>query len=125
MSKDIKQYFDFPDFEYLYLEDSWVLQIESQSNDLEFTLDAVLTEEHPFSKPLIDEQYCYRKTKIIFQNCKNINWIERSANYNKDSKGEIDYGNIDWFYYQNKTFCIGGEWGKLEIIEPEILRVLI
>ena len=74
--KEQKQYYQFTQFAHIYLEDSYVLEIKTYANCVEFLLELVLTEGHSlYQKPLSDLQHCYRKARIIFQNCKNINWI--------------------------------------------------
>ncbi len=56
-------YFNFPGFENIYLEDSYVLEIKTNSTSVEILLEAVLTEQHSlYTNPKNDEQYCYKKS---------------------------------------------------------------
>ena len=77
-------YPSIPGFGHIYLEDSYVLDIIKSKNKICFSMEFVLTEEHPYySTPKPDEQYCYLKGKIIFLNI--INNIINIQNYLKKS----------------------------------------
>jgi hypothetical protein len=43
----MKPYHDIPALHSLYLEDSYVMGIEERDGGISFTVDAVLTEDHP------------------------------------------------------------------------------
>lgn len=54
-------YWQFPGFENIYLEDSYVLSINDKTS-IQILLEAVLTENHSlYTQPLPEEQYCYRR----------------------------------------------------------------
>jgi len=122
-------YYELPKLRDLYLEDSYVLEIQQYDKYIDFFLEAVLTEEHPLYKsPLPNEQYCYKNIKLRFSNFDKAKWIEKTNVSNIDINGEIDIGNIDCFYQSDNYFYLEGEWGKLKIsgaatyIEPIINR---
>ena len=55
----------FDDLRDIYLEDSWVLQVQADGHTLRFVLDAVPTEAHPYYHgPRPDEQYDYRRAGL-------------------------------------------------------------
>ena len=116
-----KQYYTFPQFKNLYLEDSFVLNIKAEANYVEFLLEVVLTENHPlYVPPSSQEQYCYKKAKLRFYNAKQIKWIEKTNVFFTDANNEIDYGNIDEFFKEENYFYLSGDWGELAIVEPSI-----
>jgi len=112
-------YDSIPSFENIYLEDSYVLSISSSQDYVFFLLDLVLTEAHPaYANPSPEEQYCYRKAHLKFQNANRINWIKKNMNKFTDANKEIDYGNIDVLCFSNQDYYICGDWGELEINSP-------
>ncbi len=116
-----KPYYTFSQFNNLYLEDSFVLNIKAETNYVEFLLEVVLTENHPlYLPPCNQEQYCYKKAKLRFFNATEITWIEKTNVFFTDANNEIDYGNIDEFFKEENYFYLSGDWGKLRIVEPLI-----
>lgn len=114
--KNEVQYYNIPDLENTYLEDSFVLKVIENKRELIFYLDVVLTEEHPFYfLPKVDEPYCYKKAQLIFSNCYKIDWIKKTFTVSIDANGEIDYGNIDTFTYANNNYHLIGSWGEVKV----------
>lgn len=112
-----KNYYELPNFENIYLEDSHVLDLLIMPLKLTIDLEVVLTENHfLYQKPLPGEQYCYRKARITFLNIESLSWKEKIKQPFKDASGEIDYGNIDSFIFSEKTYKIVGDIGEIEII---------
>lgn len=122
-------YYDLDELRFVYLEDSYLLELKESPKELELIIDAVLTEEHPeYSEPPPSENYCYKKAKISFSNVKAITWIEKKMFPFCDANNEIDYGNIENFSIHSKDYHISGDWGKVIISEPnfkfEILKTV-
>lgn len=112
-----KNYYELPNFENIFLEDSYVLDLLITPVKLTIDLEVVLTENHfLYRKPLPSEQYCCRKAKITFLNVEFVSWKEKIKQPYKDALGEIDYGNIDSFIFVDNTYKISGDIGELEII---------
>lgn len=112
------EYYNLPQLNNLYLEDSFVLDIKAEDNYIEFLLEVVLAEDHPlYCSPSPKEQYCYKKAKICFSNAQKIIWIEKTNLSYVDANNEIDFGNIDQFYQCKNHFYLCGDWGKVKIIE--------
>ena len=109
-------YFNFEGFENIYLEDSYVLEIKTNSTSVEILLEAVLTEQHSlYTNPRENEHYCCKKIVIHFPDVEGVIWIDRKMIPNTDANGEIDFGNIDEFYLENDFYRLSGEWGELKI----------
>lgn len=111
---------------HLYLEDSYVLEIVSTKEAIEFQIDFVLTHDHPsYRSPEPNEQYCYRKGKLKFANIRILNEFVQTSVQSVDSTGESDLGNIDSFVCLNHRYVLEGEWGKLDIEsdEPEVTYI--
>ena len=122
----MSSYYNWEDFADIYLEDSFVLSIVESFNEISFVVEVALTENHPlYTPPKNDEQYCYRKGRIIFQDLKHVKWISRSEAPFTDASGEEDYGNIDVFQLSNEQYLLSGDWGELEVISSPVKMDLI
>jgi len=71
----IRPYPDLPGLEHLYLEDSYVLDIEVRPGRVHLMLDLVLTADHPqHTDPLPGERYCYRRGELRFSAVTGLVW---------------------------------------------------
>jgi hypothetical protein len=112
----MKPYFEIPSLKNIYLEDSFILGIEATKQFVTFTAEFVLTEEHEYySPPLKGEQHCYKKGKLKFENCKELEWLKVSHVRYIDKNLEIDMGNIDVFTFDENKYSLSGDWGEVEI----------
>ena len=110
-----KQYWEVPNLDYIYLEDSWVKDIQIHPYSLIIDMDLVLCESHSlYSPPKPGEQYCYRESKLIFRNIKEVRWI-MSGIASMDSSGDTDYGSIDELINKNNFYKITGDFGLIEL----------
>lgn len=116
-------YWELAGFENLYLEDSWVLNIEATPGALVLQCDLVLLESHPdYTGLLAGEQYCYRRARIRFQQVRTLLWRDQMYRPAKDASGERDYGSIDSFTRSGDTSEVGGDFGLIVVDSeaPEI-----
>ncbi|WP_447928949.1 hypothetical protein [Vreelandella sp. EE27] len=113
----MSKYYEWEEFKYIYLEDSFVLRIEEAKNEISFTIDVVLTSEHPmYTSPKKNEQYSYKNGKLVFQGLKSIKWLDRSRQSFTDADGIEDYGNIDSFELSSEgCYHLKGDWGEVVI----------
>jgi hypothetical protein len=113
----LKGYDQLPGFEHLYLEDSWVLGVHESDDELRFDVEAVLTESHPDWHPPKDrEVYAYKRLALVFARPRQVTWLRRmSGPPAVDASGEVDYGNIDLFEWENDTYELEGEWGRVRV----------
>ncbi len=117
----MEQYYKLSGFEDIYLEDSWVFDVKTNEHFVEILIEAVLTEKHHlYQVPKPDEQYCYKNGRILFLHPTRVRWIKKIMKPNPpDKDGSIDYGQIDYFAYENNKYKLEGSWGELEIISQE------
>lgn len=109
-------YYNIEELENVYLEDSYVLRIKTDSNSAEFRLSVVLTENHPlYNPPKQDEYYCCKKAVLSFPAATEIIWVEVNIDPAIDANGEVDFGNIDSFFYNDQYYELSGSWGELKI----------
>ena len=75
MSEKQAPYWTVPSLEYIYLKDSYVLDVEVHIRRVVFRLDLVLTEKHAdYTPPKPGEQYCYRHAQLIFEDVREVDW---------------------------------------------------
>lgn len=122
----MSSYYDWEGFADIYLEDSFVLGIYESPDEISFIVEAVLTENHSlYTLPESDEQYCYKKGKIVFQGLKYVKWINRNEAPFTDASAEEDYGNIDVFELSNDKYRLSGDWGELEVTSSPVKWIWI
>jgi hypothetical protein len=103
-------------FENLYLEDSYVIAILQEATELRFLLDVVLLEGHPlYQQPRPEEQYCYRRARLVFPNVRDVIWHRQELRGYTDATGTVDYGNIDSFRWWGGEYHLEGDWGSLTV----------
>jgi len=114
----MNNYYNWPEFESIYLEDSFVKGISEYNDRLTFSLEIVLKDNHPrYELPKKGERYCYKNGEIVFSEIDKIIWIEKNMHQYKDANNEIDYGNIDELSYseESEEYKVTGDWGHLRI----------
>lgn len=116
----MSKYYEWDNFNNIYLEDSFVLGIDESEKQVSFTLEMVLTEDHPmYSPPRKDEQYCCKKGKIVFQDLKGVRWLNKNMQPFTDANESKDYGNIDSFELSSEGYHLLGDWGEVIINSSE------
>ena len=115
-------YYNWEIFKNIYLEDSFVLEINEVSNSFVFKVEVVLTENHPlFENPKFGEKYCYKDAFILFSNPTLIRWDLKNLGFvSSDANNESDLGNIDVFYKDENGYYLEGDWGKVLIKSDEV-----
>ena len=121
------RYSELPTLEHLYLEDSWVLGIALSADTLTFTMQFVLTVEHPsYRGPKPGEQYHYASGVLEFSGVKRILWPEAGQiNVVRDLDGTFDVGNIDSLTVTHDGYVIGGDWGLLTVTASAVSARLV
>mgnify|MGYP000368437538 CR=1 FL=1 len=116
MGPAVKPYTDLPGFEALVLEESYVLGIQATPGALTFDVDLVLTPEHPaYAPPAADETECFRRGRVRFCEVHRLVWDQQGAPPATDASGEIDFGHIDSLVWDDGTFRLEGDWGRMEV----------
>lgn len=109
-------YEQFPGLDGFYLEDSFVLAITETPSTLTFTLDAVLTPEHPaYRPPRPGEHHCYRSAELLFIDFSKTEWLHRSHRLFTDATGAKDLGNIDVLTADASSVLLEGDWGRVRV----------
>lgn len=110
------EYFHLEKLQNIYLEDSFVLDINITDTFISFYIDFVLCENHPqYTLPKTSERYCFKKGFLTFKNYHSYNWVNKNMRPSYDLNNQIDYGNIDSYYYENDAHYLEGDWGEMII----------
>jgi hypothetical protein len=120
----LKPYHELPGFEHVYLEDSWVLEVLDAADEFRLRIDVVLTEQHPrWTTPKPDEVYSYASASLVFANPRRVEWTRQAGHPATDASGEIDWGHIDSFIWDETRFELEGDWGAV-IVEGDAPQLL-
>ncbi|GGV40766.1 hypothetical protein GCM10010212_31960 [Paenarthrobacter nicotinovorans] len=121
------KYFEHEVFRGFYLEDSWVLDINTSRGQLVITAEFVLTEEHTSYAPARPgEQYCYRKGVLVFEGVTDLTWTgQLSSRPSRDPDGSVDYGNIDSLTIEGDHYTVEGDLGIIDLHAASIRTALV
>ena len=109
-------YVELPGLEEIVLEESYVLGLHAEPGELTFEVDFVLTRRHPaYVEPAASEVECFRRGALRFRGVERLLWAKQGAVPARDAAGEIDFGHIDTFEWENRDYALGGDWGEIEV----------
>ncbi|MGE0880264.1 MAG: hypothetical protein AB7L13_18860 [Acidimicrobiia bacterium] len=110
----------------VYLEDSYVLDIEAHVTDIRITVQAVLTESHPqYTGRKPGKQHCYRKVVLLFEGFGSYTFQANARSRSIDPDGTVDYQNVDAFTWDESGFALEGSWGSLRTDGGTVSVVLL
>jgi hypothetical protein len=101
----------------VYLPDSWVLSVHTDTDFVRSLIDAVLEHGHPMFDwpPHSGEQNPYATMR--WQISGEVHWNE-GPNLDKpaiDANGQRDFGNIDAWWSEGEFTFLEGDWGSVRI----------
>lgn len=122
------RYHKLEGFKHVYLEDSYVMDIEEAPGRLRMIIDTVLVPGHPdYQPPRSGEWACFKLTELDFTGVTEINWLRRHAEPIVGPEGEQDFGNIESFTLEDSYYELEGEWGHVKLkaskVENSVLPV--
>ena len=86
-------------------------------------MDFALAPDHPDYLPPGDEsQECYKRGLIRITNFSKAIWNASGLSPSTDATGELDFGNLDTFSYDGRSWFLAGDWGTI-ILEGGILSI--
>jgi len=122
----MQPYTDLAELAGVFLEESYVLDIEARPGRVKFDLDFVLTPEHPnYTAPAVGEQFCFRRGSLEFEGVRRLIWSDQGAPPARDATGEIDFGNIDSLTFDEVGFVLEGSWGRMELRAASVSATLL
>ena len=112
-----RKYCEWPGFENVYFEDSFVLRIDEAAERVAFDLLLVLLPGSPYyAPPLPGEALCFRSATLEFSPVTRQTWLARGKNVFTDALGDVDLGNIDVLVERAPgEYYAEGDWGAIEI----------
>lgn len=102
--------------EHVYFEDSWILGLTFDADQLCFTCDLVLLDSHPqYSAPRDGEQYCYLRGELTFDGVTELHWLASGVMKGVDATGETDLGSFDQFEVSaDGQFVVSSDYGTVQ-----------
>jgi hypothetical protein len=96
--------------------------ISATPGQLVFTMDFVLTPDHPLYRPYNPAETfaCYRHGELRFQAVKSLQWSDQGKPPAQDATGELDYDHIDYFEWKPGCYRLEGSWGFMEVTGDDI-----
>jgi hypothetical protein len=120
----MKPYTDIDGLQDIVLEESYVLGITATPGQVVFTMDFVLTRDHPLFRPFnpAETYECFRRGELRFQDVTSLQWSGQGAPPARDATGELDWGHIDYFEWKPGCYRLEGEgdWGIMEVTGDNI-----
>lgn len=119
------EYPALPGLEHVYLEDSYVLDVDTRGGEVRVDLEAVVLPGHPaYQPPRAGEQYCYLAGVLRFTGARDVDLRRSGRSPSVDPDGSTDYGNVDVFRVDGEWFELHGDWGSLRLrADPPELHV--
>jgi hypothetical protein len=117
----MRAYTDLPGLAEIVLEESFVLSIEARPGVVVFEIDFVLTPRHPdYTPPSSSETECFRRGTLRLVDVRRLVWDEQGGRPATDASGEIDYGHIDSFEWDDGRFVLQGDWGSADVTADRV-----
>jgi hypothetical protein len=121
----MQSYTELPGLAEIVLEESYVLGIRIEPGTVSFDMDFVLSSHHPrYTPPPPDERDSFRRGTLRLLGVRRLRWDGQGAPPALDASGEIDFGHIDSFEWEDDTFVLEGDWGRLEANASEVAASL-
>lgn len=112
----VKPYTDIASFRDIVLEESFVLGISATPSCVTVDVEFALTPDHPaYAPPPPDENEAYRRGQIRFVGVRRLVWEDQGLAPATDATGEADYGHVDDLRWDDETFELEGEWGRMSL----------
>lgn len=110
-----------PDFQGVYLEDSYLIGVAAEGCDIRLKLLFALMVDHPaYVQPEPGEQHCYREGSILIQRPTDIKMLPGSPTVLKDPDGSLDFGNIELYRKGPGRFHVVTEWFETTLATEQV-----
>jgi hypothetical protein len=117
----MRSYRELPGVTEIVLEESYVLGVKAEPGELIFDVEFVLTQNHPaYSPPPPSERECFRRGSLRLIGIKRLVWDDQGAPPATDASGEIDFGHIDSFEWEDGHYLLAGDWGRIDATAQEV-----
>lgn len=117
----MRSYRDIKILAAILLEDSYVLDIMVRPGSITFTMDFALLPGHEqYETPAPGIYQCYRRGSLCFAGVKSCLWTKQGSLPARDATGEVDFGNIDSFEWNDSGMTLEGDWGHMELVSDHM-----
>lgn len=113
------------EFEGTYLEDSYLVGIVAEGQDLRLLMLFALTLEHAaYAAPLPDEAHCFRKGYILIEQPEFIEWHPGTPKLSCDAEGTLDLGSLELYRQGADLFRFHTEWFNTTVDARQVSLLL-
>ncbi|WP_406458436.1 hypothetical protein OG782_36190 [Streptomyces sp. NBC_00876] len=108
-------YPNLPGFEFVRLEDSYVLDITIHPGVLSVRLDLMLLPGHPeYGAPFPGDRACFRQATLAFSHIRDLHWTDQGVvKPAVDASGTLDFGSVDSLTRDDDNYEVQGDWGTI------------
>lgn len=105
-----------PEYEGVYLEDSYILGFVAEGNSLRLQMEFALTIDHPrYAAPIAGEAHCFRKGSIVIEGLQIIDWTAGTPMLARDADGTFDFGRLELYRVGPTLFRVHTEWFDMTV----------
>jgi hypothetical protein len=98
-------------FEGAYLEDSYLMGIVAEGQNLRLKMLLALTSDHAaYAPPIPGEARCFREGSIFIERPKVVEWRSGKPMLSKDAEYTFDLGSVELYRHGPTLFRFITEW---------------
>lgn len=114
-----------PEYEGVYLEDSYILGLVAEGNNLRLPMEFALTIDHPhYAAPIAGEAHCFRKGSILIEEPKIMEWNAGTPSLARDAAGIFDFGRLELYRAGPTLFRVHTEWFDMTVDAKRLALVI-
>lgn len=112
----VRDYTEHPDLAHFVLEESWVLRIQALPGTLEIDIDLTYAASHPELRPPRSGEAHYGRVGVVhFAGVRSLTWTKQGVKAAVGPDGQIDWGAIDAFLWEDGIFHLEGDFGVIDL----------
>lgn len=109
-------YFDWPAFNNVYIDGSYITGISQTKNEITFEMDFALLPDHESAtSPNAGERYCYRSGRMRFVDTVDPEWIEKCFGIFRKTRRRSGTAIVGYFGRNPDGYTIYGDFGHLRV----------
>lgn len=114
-----------PEYEGVFLADSYVLGFVAEGNSLRFPMELALTIDHPrYRAPNPGEAHCYRRGSLLIEEPEVIEWCAGKPALSRDVDDTFDLGSLELYRIGATVFRVETEWFDMTVDAKRVTIVV-
>ena len=113
------------EFEGAYLEDSYLLGILAEGQNLRLKMLFALTTDHAaYLPPAPGEAHCFREGSILVERPDLVEWHAGKPMLSRDAEGTLDLGSLQLYRRGPTVFRFLSEWFDATVDAPQVSLIV-